>query len=120
MNEARPARPDRLLRIVAIFLVVGYGVGSPLTAILEFKDHTFSTRFDVPAALIYVTCAVQVVCVFGILRRPTATWAAVVLTVTTIGAIGVHLRIGSPQTAIAAVVFTVVQIWFAWKVRADS
>jgi hypothetical protein len=47
-----------------------------------------------------------------------ALWmTATVLTVTTLGAIGAHLRIASPQTAVAAVVFTVAQVWFGLKSR---
>ena len=86
-----------------------------MTAFLEYRGHTFSDRFDLPPWLIYFTCALQVVCSVGVLRRPLARWAAAALTLTTLGAIATHLRIGSPQTAAAAVFYTVIQIWFGAK-----
>ncbi|MHC5209882.1 MAG: DoxX family protein [Planctomycetota bacterium] len=106
MTPADTPPSPRGVRVAAWFLALSYGLGSPATAYLEVRDHTFSERFDVPAALIHVTCAVQVLCAIGVLVRPLAAWAAAALTVTTIGAIASHLRIGSPETAIAAVVYT--------------
>jgi hypothetical protein len=44
--------------------------------------------------------------------QPTTAWAAGGLTLTTLGAIALHLRIGSPLTAWAAVLYTAVQVWF--------
>ena len=108
---------ERWLRIGAWFLAISYGIGAPLTAVIEYRSQTFSQRFDLPPELIYLTCAVQLVCSIGVLIRPFATWAAAALTVTTLGAIGSHLRIGSPVTSLAAVFYTAVQIWFglSWQ-----
>ena len=109
---------DRWVRVAAGFLAISYGIGAPLTAIIEYRSHTFSQRFDLPPELVYLTCAVQLLCSIGILIPRFASWAAAGLTVITLGAIASHLRIGSPQTAIAAVVYTGIQIWFGLQSRA--
>lgn len=92
-------------------------MGAPLTAFLEYRDQTLSSRFDLPTELIYFTCAIQLGCAIGILLRPFAFWSAGALTVITIGAIASHVRIGSPESAVVAVFYTALQIWFALKVR---
>ena len=61
--------------------------------------------------------AVQVLCSIGVLVRPFALWAAAALTVTTVGAIASHLRIGSPTTAVTAVIYTAIQVWFGLRSR---
>ena len=109
---------ERWVRIAAGFLSVSYAVGAPLTAVLEYRGQTLSERFDLPPALIYLTCAVQMLCSVGVLVRPLATTAAAALTVITLGAIASHLRIGAPETALAAVLYTVVQVWFGLESRA--
>ena len=91
---------ERLVRVAAGFLAVSYAVGS----------RTISERFDLPPELVYLTCAVQLVCSAGVLVRPFASWAAAALSVIALGAIASHLRIGSPETALAAVFYTAVQV----------
>lgn len=118
MNEPSPA--GRSARVVAWLLALSYGLFAPVTAIMEYRDQTLSERFDLPPALIHITCLVQVVCALGVLHRPTAVWAAAILSFTTVGAIGAHVRIGSPWTAATAVVFTAVQIWFGIVSRARA
>jgi hypothetical protein len=103
---------DRSLAIAAWVLAVSYGVGAPVTALAEWRGQVLSDRFDLPAELIYLTCAIQIVCTPAVLVRPFAPWAALALTAVTLGAIGAHLSIGSPLTAITAVVYTAVQAWF--------
>jgi uncharacterized membrane protein YphA (DoxX/SURF4 family) len=105
----------RWVRFAAWFLALSYGIGAPLTAYLEYASHTFSERFGYPATLIYLTCAVQLVCAVGVLVRPYARWAAVALTVITVGAIVSHLRIGSPLTAVPAIAYTAIQVWVALR-----
>jgi hypothetical protein len=112
----------RLLRIVAGFLAISYGLGAPLAAMLELRNHTFSLRFGLPQGLVYLTFAVQFVCALGVLVRPLASWAAATLTLTTLGAIALHVKTGSPLTALPAAVYTAVQVWFglarrAWRDR---
>ncbi len=111
---------ERWLRIGAWFLAISYGIGAPLTAVIEYRSQTFSQRFDLPPELIYLTCAVQLVCSIGVLVRPLAFWAAVALSVITLGAIGSHVKIGSPETAVTAVVYTAVQVWFGLMSRAGA
>jgi DoxX-like protein len=111
---------ERSVRVTAWFLAVSYGLGGPLTAILEFRSHTLSERFDLPPSLIYLTTAVQILGAIGVLVRPLALRAAAALTVVTLGAIAAHLKIGSPETAIIAVVYTVVQIWFGVMSRTQA
>ena len=111
MNKSH-SNETRILRIVAWFLAVFYIVGVPVVAYLEFHDQLLSHRFDLPATLIYFTCVVQILCAPALLVRKLAPWAAVALSVITIGAIGSHLRIGSPVTTIPALIATATQVWF--------
>ena len=114
---SRTSARERSVRVAAWFLALSYGLGGPMTAFIEFRSNTLSERFDLPAALIYLTCAVQSVCSIGVLVRPFALWATTALTVITLGAIGSHVRIGSPETAAAAVVYTALQVWFGLATR---
>lgn len=111
---------DRWIRMAAWFLAVSYALGAPVAAVAEFRSEALSTRFDLPSVLIYLTCAVQLVSAIGVLVRPLAAWAALALTLTTLGAIGSHVRIGSPETSIAAIVYTTIQIWFGLMSRSRS
>jgi len=97
---------------------VSYGIGAPLSAVLEYRSHLFSQRFALPPGLVYVTFAVQLCCSIGVLVPRFASWAAAVLTVTTLGAIASHVWIGSPFTAVPAVFYTAVQVWFGLEERA--
>ena len=97
---------DRWARVAAVFLAVSYGIAAPLTAFLEYRNAIFSQRFDYPPTLIYVTCVVQVLCVFSLFSRRLAPWAAAALTIITFGAAASHLKIGSPLTAVPAVLFS--------------
>ena len=117
---SRASIRERSVRAAAWFLALSYGLGGPMTAFLEFRSHTLSERFDLPPALIYLTCTVQLVCSIGVLVRPLAFWAAAALSVITLGAIGSHVKIGSPETAVTAVVFTAVQVWFGLMSRAGA
>ena len=113
---ARPVA-TRWLRITAVFLAISYGLGAPAAAVLEFQRRLISERFHYSPVLIYLVCAVQVVCAIMVLVRRFAPWAAAALTVTTIGAVTSHIRIGSPQTAVPALIYTGVQVWFGLKSR---
>lgn len=104
---------------MAALLAVSYGVGAPLAAYLEYQDQLLSQRFDLPPALLYVTSAVQFACAFGVLLKPLASWAAFLLTCTTLGAVAAHVMIGSPETALTAVAYTVAQVWYGLERRGD-
>jgi Protein of Unknown function (DUF2784)/DoxX-like family len=110
----RAERPARRVRAAAWFLAICYGVGAPLTAVLELRSHLLSQRFGLPPSLILGVSALQLACAVAIPVRPLAPWAAAGLTLTTLGAIGSHLRIGSPLTALPALVFTIGQVWFGF------
>jgi uncharacterized membrane protein YphA (DoxX/SURF4 family) len=112
--------PERWVGIAAGFLAVSYGLGAPWTAFIEYREQVLSQRFDLPPELIYFTCAVQLACSIGVLIRPVASWAAAALTVITLGAIASHLRIASLVTAVPALFYTAVQIWFGLKSRAPN
>lgn len=111
---------NRLIRVAMWFLAVSYGIGGPLTAVLEFQKDLISERFDLPPLLIYLTCVAQTVCAILVFMPRLALWATGTLTVITIGAIGSHIRIGSPETAVTAVIYTAVQVWFGLKVRSGA
>ncbi len=116
------SRRNRGLRVAEWFLAASYGIGAPVAAVLEYRAHALSQRFDYPPELIYLTCAVQLACAAAVLVRPLTPWAAAALTVTTVGAIASHLKIGSPLTAVPALLFTILQVWvgFASRARAGS
>jgi hypothetical protein len=111
---------NRWVKAAAWFLAVSYGIGAPLTAVIEYQSQMLSRRFDYPPWLIYLTCGVQVLCSIGVLVRSTRAPAAFALTMTTIGAVVSHLKIGSPQTAWAAVLYTAVQVWFGLQGRDNA
>jgi hypothetical protein len=111
------SRPS--LRPVGWFLAVSYGIGAPLIAILQYSNSVLSARFDLPPWLIYLTAAIQLSCVPLILSRRYVRSAAFALSATTVGAAISHIRIGSPPTALPAVVYTAVQLWFGVRVGAD-
>jgi hypothetical protein len=115
----KKSRRELRIRIMATLLAISYGLGAPLAAFLEYRDQVLSQRFDLPPALIYLTCAVQFACAFGVFAKPLASWAALLLTFTTLGAIASHVKIGSPETAVTAVVYTVIQVWFGLERRRE-
>ena len=104
-------------RLVAWILAISYLVGAPLAAFLEFSGQLMSERFGLPPLLIYLTCVAQVVLAVGILRPRFAVWSAALLTVLAMGAVVSHLRIGSPLTALPALAYTAVQLWFITTTR---
>jgi len=105
------------VRVAAGFLSVTYLVGASVTIFAEYGSHTFSERFGLPPELIYLVCAVQLVCSIGVLVRRLAPWAAAALSVITVGAIVTHLRIESPLTALPAIGYTALQVGFGLRIR---
>ena len=102
----------KALRIVAWTLAVTYLIGAPVAGFLEYSGQVLSQRFDLPPQLIYATCAAQLILAVGMLLPQFAMWSAGLLTVIAIGAVGSHLRIGSPLTALPAMAYVAVQLWF--------
>jgi DoxX-like family len=113
MSERRAG----IIRWAGWCLAVSYGVGAPVTAILELGSHLLSRKFDYPPALILLVCGIQLACAAVILVPSLAPWAAAALTVTTLGAVASHIRIGSPATAVPAALFTALQLWYGLKMR---
>jgi DoxX-like family len=109
-DQTESTHDGRRLHLAGWFLALSYGVGAPLAGVLEVRAHVLSQRFDYPPALIFAVCGLQLVCATTILVRALAPWAAAALTFTTLGAIASHIRIGSPLTAVPALLFTIVQV----------
>jgi hypothetical protein len=93
-------------------LAVTYLIGALVVGYLEYNGQVLSQRFDLPPLLIYATCAAQLLLAVGLLLPKFAVWSAGLLTVIAIGAVGSHLRIGSPLTALPALAYVAVQLWF--------
>lgn len=115
LPEARVSLNDRPVRLAGYLLAISYGIGAPIAAILELRSGLISVRFDLPPELVLLACAIQVVAAGGVLTRRFAPWAAAALTITTLGAVGAHLRIGSPLTSVPAVIYSIVQLWFGFR-----
>lgn len=96
---------------IAVFLAVSYVIGGPATAVIEWTRGSLSQRFGYPPEVIYLVGSLQLFCGVAVLLRPYASLAAGVLSVLTVGAIVSHLRIGSPLTALPALVYTALQVW---------
>ena len=111
------ARSAAAVHIVAWVLAVSYLIGAPLVAFLEFNGQVMSARFGIPPMLIYATSAAQVVLAIGLLRPQFAVASAALLSIIAAGAVVLHLRIGSPLTAVPALVYVAVQLWFITAFR---
>ena len=72
-----------------------------------------SERFGLPAWLIYGTAVIQLLCVPLVLWKRYARYAAVTLSVITVGAALSHFKIGSPLTSVPALFYTGMQLWLA-------
>jgi len=107
----------RTLRIVAWVLAISYLVGAPLVGFLEYNGHVMSERFGILPVLVYATSAAQVLLAVGLLRPRFAVRSTAVLTVIAAGAVFLHLRIGSPLTAVPALTYAAVQLWFITALR---
>jgi len=103
---------SRWQRVAGWFLFLSYAIGSPIFAIVESKTGVFSERFNYPPEFLYLVSAVQFICALVLFRRALAPWSAVILTVFTVGAVISHLKINSPVTALPALMYTAVQIWY--------
>jgi uncharacterized membrane protein YphA (DoxX/SURF4 family) len=110
-------RVDRWQLVAGWFLLLSYAVGSPVFAIVEAKTGLFSERFNYPSEFLYLVSGTQFVCSLVLFVRALAPWSAVVLTVITVGAMFSHLRIDSAITALPALAYTAIQIWYGIRVR---
>ncbi len=97
--------------------MVSYLCGPLFVSFQEFRSSATSEHFGLPPELIYLTSLVQFVSALALLTKRVEMWAALALTATTVGAMGSHFKIGSPETSVAAIVYSGIQLWFAIKVR---
>lgn len=76
-----------------------------------------SLRFGYTEEFIFFICIVQLLCSLALLAPRLILWSIAALTVISIGAVASHIKIDSPLTALPAVAYTLVQIWFAYRVK---
>lgn len=103
---------SRWQRIAGWFLFLSYAIGSPVFAIVESKTGVFSARFNYPPEFLYLVSGVQFMCSFVLFKRALAPWSAVILTIFTMGAVISHLRIDSTASALPALMYTAIQVWY--------
>jgi hypothetical protein len=111
------ANTGRWLRAAGWFLFVSYAIGSPLFALVEFRTGMFSQKFAYSPGFLYLVSGTQFVCALLLFRRSVAPFSIAILTVLSIGAAYSHFRIESPLTALPAVAYTVLQVWYGFGVR---
>lgn len=114
-QETEQPELSRWLRVAGWFLFLSYAIGSPVFAIIEFKTGVFSERFNYPPEFLYFVSGAQFICSLVIFRRTLAPWSTVILTIITVGAVFSHLRINSPITALPALMYTAVQVWYGYR-----
>jgi hypothetical protein len=107
---------DRWQIIGGWFLTLSYVIGSPVFAIVEARTGMFSERFGYSAEFLYLVSGAQVACASVLFVRMLAPWSSVILTVLAFGAVISHFRIGSPLTALPALGYTLLQIWYGIRV----
>ena len=109
----------RWVNFAGWFLVVTYGIGAVVFALLEYSGHVMSARFDYPPLFIYLVSAAQLVCAVALLFPRWILTALAVFTVLSLGAVASHFRIGSPITSLPAAAYTVIQVWLAYHIKHD-
>lgn len=107
---------SRWQRVAGWFLFLSYAIGSPVFAIVELQTGVFSERFNYPPEFLYLVSGVQFICSLVLFRRALAPWSAVILTILTVGAVISHLRINSAATALPALMYTAIQVWYGSQV----
>jgi len=98
------------------FLFLSYAVGAPAFAIVEAKTGMFSERFNYPSEFLYLVSGAQFICSLVIFVRSLAPWSSAALTVLSIGAVYSHFRIDSPITALPALAYSVIQVWYGTRI----
>jgi hypothetical protein len=103
---------SRWQRLAGWFLFLSYAIGSPVFALVEARTGIFSERFDYPSAFLYLVSGAQFVCSLALFRSALAPWSAAILTILSVGAVYAHFRINSPATALPALMYTAIQVWY--------
>jgi len=101
------------------FLIITYGLGALVFALLEYFGHVMSARFDYPPLFIYLVSGIQILCSVALLFPRWILLSLAVFTVLSLGAVASHFRIGSPITSLPAAVYTVIQVWLAYRIWQD-
>jgi hypothetical protein len=115
-REPEITRADRWEPVVRWFLFLSYAIGAPAFAIVEARTGLFSGRFNYPPEFLYLVSATQFVCALALFVRAIAPWSTVCLTAITVGAVISHLRINSAISALPALVYMAIQIWYGIRV----
>jgi len=115
-RETERAIVDKWELVAGWFLFLSYFIGAPAFAIVEARTGLFSGRFNYPPEFLYLVSAAQFLCSLVLFVRVLAPWSAVLLTVITVGAVISHLRIDSATTALPALIYTAIQIWYGVRV----
>lgn len=116
-RELEGTRVDGWQLVAGWFLLLSYFVGSPVFAIVEAKTGLFSERFKYPSEFLHLVSGTQFICSLVLFVRALAPWSAMVLTVITVGAVLSHLRIDSAVTALPALAYSAIQIWYGIRVN---
>ena len=111
---------DRWANLAGWFLVVTYGLGALVFALLEYFGQVMSARFDYPPLFIYLVSLIQVLCSVALLFPRWVLLSLAVFTILSLGAVASHFRIGSPITSLPAAAYTVIQIWLAYRIWRDT
>ena len=119
-REPEKTRADKWQSIAGWFLFVSYAIGSPAFAIVEAKTGLLSQRFDYPPEFLYVVSGTQFICSLALFARKLAPWSVIVLTVLSVGAVFSHFRIDSPVTALPALAYTAIQMWYGFRLYRRS
>lgn len=102
------------------FLTLSYGIGSPAYAMVEARTGVFSERFDYSPEFLYLVSGTQFVCALVLFVRFLAPWSSAILTVLALGAVASHFRIDSPITALPALGYAAIQIWYGIRVYSQN
>lgn len=111
-QETQRPSLSRWQRVAGWVLFLSYAIGSPIFAIVEAKTGVFSERFNYPPEFLYFVSGVQFICALTLFRRAIAPWSTVILTVLSLGAVVAHVRINSVATALPALIYTAIQVWY--------
>jgi len=76
----------------------------------------FSDRFGYSSEFLYLVSATQLVCASVLFVRSLVPWSSAILAALAIGAVASHVRIHSPLTALPALGYTALQIWYGIRV----
>ena len=119
-RELEGTSVDRWQLVAGWFLFLSYAVGAPVFAFMEANTGVFSERFNYPPAFLYLVSGAQFICAMVLFVRALAPWSAMVLTVITVGAVFSHVRIDSAISALPALAYSAIQVWYGIRVSRSN